>query len=71
MPMLAVNAKVSQVMHSSGRNRREAKRVKQSLAKTQVQEQEQQCAVQGGGCIWDRNCCRYLLERPIGYVYLH
>mmetsp|Transcript_734 Transcript_734/g.1044 ORF Transcript_734/g.1044 Transcript_734/m.1044 type:complete len:432 (+) Transcript_734:98-1393(+) len=57
MPMLVVNAKVSQVMHSSGQNRREAKRVEQSLAKTQVQEQEQQCAVQGGGCLWDRSCC--------------
>jgi len=57
MSMLAVNAKVSQVMHSSGRNRGEAKRVEQILAKTQVQEQEQQCAAQSDYCWWDSDCC--------------
>jgi len=62
LPMLVVNAKRSQVMHSSGRKRHEA--AKQALAaKTQhaVGQSDLQedvgCDEHGEGCMWDRDCC--------------
>lgn len=58
LPLLAVNAKRTQVIHSSGRKRREAKRVERILAKAKVQEQEAVgCTEKGGGCLSDDNCC--------------
>lgn len=57
LPMLAVNAKKSQVLHSSGRKSREAKRAQLS---PQVQEHEGffgQCREHGSFCFVDGNCC--------------
>jgi len=69
--MLVVNAKRSQVMHSSGRRRHEARLAKQALAKagqvlakTDIQEHDSvslgggsSCEQQGGGCWTDGSCC--------------
>jgi len=63
LPILVVNAKRSQVMHSSGRKRLEARFAKQALAtikqgvvKTDLQEAVG-CEEQGGTCWFDSNCC--------------
>jgi len=62
LPMLVVDAKRSQVMHSSGRKRHEA--AKQALAaKTEHAvgqpdlQEDAGCEEHGGGCWWDSNCC--------------
>jgi len=71
LPLLVVNAKRSQVMHSSGRRRHEARLAKQALAKTgqvfaktDIQEHDSasfggdsSCEQHGGGCWTDSSCC--------------
>jgi len=63
LPMLAVNAKRSQVMHSSGRKRHEARVAKHALAQTKQVgvksdlKEDVGCEEQGGGCWWDSQCC--------------
>jgi len=59
LSMLGVNAKHSQVMTASGRDRREARRVERSLPKIQAGEhgQEGSCREHGTFCWDDSQCC--------------
>ena len=63
LPLLVVNAERYQVMHSSGRRRREARLAKHALATTKQVEvrtvfgEREGCREQGRHCILDGNCC--------------